>query len=256
MQNHDDRFADQFDKIAPYYDDVMSVVPYRQWVQYVRKIFKRFSWKPQRILDLATGTGAVALLLAQEGYHVTGVDIASRMVDIARVKAAQAGETRATFLCQDAARLELPGRFDAVISLFDSLNYILTAHALQQTFAGVFRHLEPGGGFIFDLNSEHALERNLFSQDNFWDEQAGVKHIWNAHYNPRTRIATVEMQFFLSDGRTFREVHKERAHRHTDVVRWLIDAGFDFLDAYDAYSFLPAGIRSERIFYVAKKPGG
>lgn len=253
MQNREDKFADQFDDIAPYYDEVMSVVPYRQWVHYLKKLFKRFGWKPKRILDLATGTGTVALLLAQEGYNVTGVDISSRMIDIARLKAAQHEETRVAFLCQDATQLALPGRFDVAISLFDSLNYILTAHGLQQAFAGVYRHLEPGGGFIFDLNSEYALEKNLFSQDNFWDEDAGVKHLWTARYNKRTRISTVEMQFYLPDGRAFQEIHKERAHRHADVVNFLTEAGFAFLDAYDAYSFLPAGKRSERIFYVARK---
>jgi ubiquinone/menaquinone biosynthesis C-methylase UbiE len=248
-----DLFADQFDAIAPYYDEVMSVVPYRQWVQYLKKIFKRFGWKPKRILDLATGTGSVALLLAAEGYHVTGVDIAPRMVDMARMKVARQGVKNVTFLCQDAARLDVPGVFDVAISLFDSLNYILTARALQQAFAGVHRHLKPGGGFIFDLNSEYALEKNLFAQDNLWDESAGVKHVWTARYNKRTRVSTIDMQFYLPDGRQFREVHKERAHRHADVIRFLTDAGFELLDAYDAYSFLPAGRRSERIFYVARK---
>ena len=253
MQQQDDKFADQFDAIAPYYDEVMSVVPYRQWVAYVKKIFKRFGWKPRRILDLATGTGTVALLLAKEGYQVTGVDIAQRMIDIARLKATRSGEQKVAFLCQDATQLDMPGTFDAAISLFDSLNYILTARGLQQVFAGVYRHLNPGGSFIFDLNSEYALEKNLFSQDNLWDEDAEVKHVWTASYNPRTRMATVDMQFYLPDGRGFREVHKERAHRHADVVRFLTEAGFDFLDAYDAYSFLPAGKRSERIFYIARK---
>ncbi len=254
MTDYDLRFADQFDAIAPYYDEVMSVVPYRQWVQYLRRLCKRYRWKPSRILDLATGTGTVALLLAQEGYRVTGVDISARMIAEATKKAAALGEGSPTFLCQDATQLDFPAEFDLVISLFDSLNYILTARALQATFAGIFRCLRPGGGCIFDLNGEYALEHNLFSQDNLSDDDAEVKHVWTASYNPRSRIATVDMQFYLPDGRAFREIHKERAHRHADVMQFLRDAGFEFLDAFDAYSFLPAGKRSERIFYVARKP--
>ncbi|MHB9129526.1 MAG: class I SAM-dependent DNA methyltransferase [Armatimonadota bacterium] len=254
MERKDLQFADQFNAVAPYYDEVMSVVPYRQWVQYLRRLVKRFHWRPQHILEIATGTGTVALLLAQEGYRVTGIDISAPMIEIAQRKAKQAGVTEATFLCQDATQLNLPQEYDLAISLFDSLNYILTSKGLQDAFAGVHRSLLPGGGFIFDLNGEYALERNLFSQDNLWDENAAVKHIWTARYNPRTRIATVDMQFYLPDGRGFREVHKERTHRHTDVVRFLHEAGFEFLDAFDAYSFLPAGKRSERIFYVARKP--
>ncbi len=248
--------ADQFNDLAPYYDEVMSPVPYRQWVQYLRRLIKRFGWKPRTVLDVATGTGAVALLLAKEGYRVTGVDLSPRMIDVARRKAlAQGVGEQVVFLCQDATRLALPPQsFDLAVSLFDSLNYILTAKGLQDAFAGVFTSLRSGGGFIFDLNSEYALAHNLFSQDNFWDEGAEVKHLWTARYNARTRMATVEMEFYLPDGGVFREVHKERAHRHGDVIRFLRAAGYEFLDAFDAYSFLPAGPRSERIFYVAQKP--
>lgn len=254
MERKDLQFADQFDAVAPYYDEVMSVVPYRQWVQYLRRLMKRYGWKPLRILDLATGTGTVAMMLAEEGYQIVGIDIAERMLEIARKKAAAKGVGDVTFLHQDATRLDVPQEFDLAISLFDSLNYILTTKGLQDAFAGVFRCLLPGGGFIFDLNGEYALEHNLFSQDNLWDDNTEVKHIWVARYNKRTRISTIEMDFYLPNGKTFREVHKERAHRHRDVINFLREAGFEYLDAFDAYSFLPAGLRSERIFYVARKP--
>lgn len=247
-------YADQFDKVAPYYDEVMSVVPYHQWVQYLRRLLKRFGWKPRAILDLATGTGTVALLLAEMGYRVTGVDIAEPMLQVARRKAKDAGVGDVSFLCQDATRLTLPEQYNLVISLFDSLNYILTGKGLRDAFAGVYRCLTPGGGFIFDLNSEYCLEHNLFTQDNLWDADAEVKHIWKARYNRRTRISTVDMLYYLPGGDIFREVHKERAHRHGDVLRFLRETGFEFLDAFDAYTFLPAGRRSERIFYVTRKP--
>ncbi len=248
------KFAQQFNAIAPYYDEVMAVVPYRQWVQYLRRLLKRYAWKPRRILDLATGTGTVALMLAEEGYAVTGVDISAQMIDMARRKAVAAGVGEVEFLVRDAAALDFDAQFDLTVSLFDSLNYILSTHELKLAFAGVFRALRSGGGFIFDLNSEYALRENLFSQDNRWDDGAEVKHIWMARYNKRTRIATVEMDFFLPNGKTFREVHKQRAHRHDDVITFLRAAGFQFLDAFDAYSFLPPGRQTDRIFYIVRKP--
>lgn len=254
MRSHDLKLADQFRNIAPYYDDVMAVVPYKRWVQYLHRLFKRFGWRPRTVLDVATGTGTIALLLADEGFHVTGIDISEQMIVAARQRPQPQGVGEVRFLCQDATRLEFHEEFDMAVSLFDSLNYILSQKKLCDAFRGVFAALRPGGGFIFDLNSEYALEHNLFSQDNFWDTDAQVKHVWTARYNKRTRMATVDMRFFLPDGTTFREVHKERAHRHQDVIRFLIDAGFVFLDAFDAYTFLPAGQGSERIFYVARKP--
>ncbi len=254
MDRHNVQFASQFEEIAPYYDEVMSVVPYVQWVTYLRRLMKRYGWTPRHILDLATGTGTVALLLAQEGYRVTGVDYSAPMLAVARRKAAEARVDTVTFVEQDATALALPMEFGLTISLFDSLNYILTTHGLREAFAGVYRCLLPGGGFIFDLNSEYTLVHNLFSQDNLWDEHAEVKHIWTAGYNKRTRMSTIEMDFYLPNGKRFREVHKERAHRHNDVIRLLRETGLTFRDAFDAYSFLPAGPRSERIFYIAEKP--
>jgi ubiquinone/menaquinone biosynthesis C-methylase UbiE len=248
-------FADQFCAIAPYYDEVMATVPYRHWVKYLKKIFKRYTWKPQQILEVATGTGTVALLLAEEGYRITGIDIAEGMIDVAKKKAlANESVIKPTFLCCDATKLDFSMQFDTAICLFDSFNYILSAHDLKQAFAGVYRALSPGGAFIFDLNSEYALAANLFTQDNYWDDAAKVKHLWTARYNDKTRVATINMQFYLPDGKAFREVHKERAHRHSDVIRYLHEVGFEFLDAYDEYSFLPIGRRSERIFYVARRP--
>ena len=257
MENELDlRFAHQFNDIAPYYDEVMSVVPYRRWTKYLCKLFKRYHVQPQQILEIATGTGAIAFLLAEhEYYSVTGIDISPRMIEIAERKAHAQGvvKEKVRFACLDATQLPYSEEFDAAVCLFDSFNYILSSRGLQQAFLGAYHALRPNSLFIFDLNSEYTLENNLFTQDNLWDDTTDVKHVWTASYNNRTRIATVNMQFYLPNGKTFREVHKERAHRHGDVIDYLQQAGFYFLDAYDDYSFLPAGTKSERIVYVSRK---
>lgn len=250
------RFANQFNNIAPYYDEVMSVVPYLHWVKYLRKLFKRYQVYPRRILDIATGTGSVALLLAEnDATQVVGIDISPQMIEVAsaKAKAAAIDGKKLQFFCQDACQLEFAEEFDAAVCLFDSFNYILSSRDLRKAFQGVCRALKPAGLFIFDLNSEYALEKNLFTQDNLWDENTEVKHIWNAQYNKQTRVATVDMQFFLPNGKGFREVHKERAHRHQEVIAFLKDAGFNVLDTFHEYSLLPAGKKSERIFYIARK---
>ncbi|MHB9026548.1 MAG: class I SAM-dependent DNA methyltransferase [Armatimonadota bacterium] len=253
-ENSRDLFARQYDEVAPYYDEVMAVVPYTQWVKYLQRLCRRYGWQPRDVLDLACGTGTVSLLLAEAGFRVTGVDLSEGMLQVARRKAATGGVGDIAFLHHDATRLPFVEKFDLVVSLFDSLNYILTSKGLQDAFAGAYRGLRPGGGFIFDLNSEYSLVNNLFTQDNLWDEQAGLKYDWKAGYNDRTRMATIDMRFYLPDGRAFQEIHKERAHRHADVISFLERTGFEVLDAFDAYSFLPCGSRSERIFYIARKP--
>src|SRR4029077_11853829 len=112
----------QFTDVAEVYDSLMSVVPYRHWVDYVERIWERFEASPTSVLDLACGTGNVTLELARRGYRATGVDNSEAMLRQARTK--PAGHAR--FLLQDARHLDLPVRFDACVCLFDSLNYLLT----------------------------------------------------------------------------------------------------------------------------------
>jgi len=246
------KIANQYGQLGAVYDEVMAPVPYSDWVKYLRKIFKRYSFFPKSILDVACGTGTVSLLLDEKGYFVTGIDLSETMIEAANEKAKKCGST-VEFICRNACDITFDEEFDVAISLFDSLNYILSTTELKKAFIAVYNAIKPGGYFIFDLNSAHALSSNLFTQDNFWDEDATVKHEWISSYNKKTKIATVDMTFYLPDGRTFAEVHKERVHEHFEVIDMLWSNGFEFVDAFHEYSFLPVGKRTERIFYIAQK---
>ncbi len=155
----------QFDEIAFLYDELMTGVPYSEWVNYVERILRRAGRKPGRVLDLCCGTGSASILMAERHFDVTGVDISPEMIEIARSKARKAGR-EIEFHVGDASKLSIPGKFDLVISLFDSLNYILEADKLQQAFDRVSAHLEHDGLFIFDMNTEFALAAGFFDQSN------------------------------------------------------------------------------------------
>jgi SAM-dependent methyltransferase len=245
--------ADAFTQVAPYYDALMGSVPYSMWADYVEEIFEHLRATPRRILDLATGTGAIALLLAQRGYHVTGVDISEAMIERARAKAAAMG-LEVEFLRRDAAALDLPaGSFDAAVSLYDSLNYLLDMTRLQCAFDGVARALAPGGLFIFDLNTIYSFEQELFTQQNLSPGRS-VRYVWRSRYDRETRIARVDMEFWTDDGNHFEETHYQRGHSVEEVTDGLEQAGLIVEALYEAYTLLPPGPRSERIFYVARTP--
>src|SRR5690242_20175819 len=130
----------------------MHNVPYDEWIVYLNKLLDERKARPRHVLDLACGTGNVSERLAQEGYEVTGVDLAPGMIAEARRKAAERG-LAITYEVQDAAELDMPGRrFDLCISLFDSLNYITDPAQLARAMSRVAAHLTRNGLFIFDLN--------------------------------------------------------------------------------------------------------
>ncbi|HZT44123.1 MAG TPA: methyltransferase domain-containing protein [Chthonomonadaceae bacterium] len=245
-----------FVAVAPLYDELMNGVPYRQWIVYLRSLLVQWRAIPRRVLDLACGTGNVTELLAEEGYEVTGVDIAPAMIAEARRKAAEK-DLSIDYFVQDAAELSLPGRhFDLCVSLFDSLNYIIDPERLARAIKRVAAHLTPDGLFIFDLNTEFALQNKFFDQDNL-DSDDRLRYDWDSAYSPHTRLCSVHMRFWYRDDdgreRAFEEVHWQYAYRTEEILAMLRAAGFTQIATYQAYTLKPPGPLSDRIFYVARK---
>jgi SAM-dependent methyltransferase len=240
-----------FEAIGPYYDALMSTVPYRDWVDYLERILRSLNAHPQTILDLACGTGKVGAEIACRGYpRVFGVDLSEGMARVATE------EARLWVAVQDARALGLRrGTFDLVVSLYDSLNYVLEPEGLLACFQGVRECLQPGGLFIFDLNTIRALALDLFTQDNL-RSSAPLTYSWRSKWDPKARLCTVRMWFRWSDGddvREFVEVHRQRGYTDDEVQSLLTQAGFTILAVYDAYSFEPLQDRSTRVFYVARR---
>lgn len=243
-----------FTAVAPYYDELMARVPYDMWVDYVEDLFRRHGGAGRRLLDLATGTGAIAIRLAQRGYQVTGVDRSRAMLAEARRKSREAG-LDITWRCTDVARLSMSESFDLAVSLYDSLNYVIDPEALAAAFVRIAGTLAPGGLLIFDLNAIYALEKELFTQADT-DPDRPIRYRWRSQYDRETRLATIEMDFETSDGRRFRETHQQRGYTMREVKEMLTAAGLEVAGTYHAYTLLPPGQQSDRVFFVARRAAG
>lgn len=242
--------TEPFVAIADLYDAVMDRVPYDEWVEYVELLVRHWRGSRERVLDLACGTGTVGLRLAERGSQVVGVDRSLGMLRVAREKAREAGLTLG-WVRQDMAALGLAGGFDLCLCLFDSLNYLLETERLQAAFVGVRRALGERGLFIFDVNTEAALEEDLFTQDDLGPD-ATVRLRWRSRYDRRTRLATVDMEFFLDGGQTVTETHRQRAYTPRELRDALAAAGFKTLAVYDAYTFNLPRRDSDRVYYVCR----
>jgi SAM-dependent methyltransferase len=245
-----------FVTVAPLYDELMDGVPYESWVVYLRTLLERRNRSPQRVLDVACGTGNVTQLLAVLGYQMTGVDIAPDMIAAARQKA-EAKNFRIDYFVQDAAELDLPQHdFDLCVSLFDSLNYIINPERLATAIQRIGQHLRTGALFIFDMNSEYALIHNFFRQENLASRDR-LRYDWDSTYDPKTRLCRVEMKFWYREDsgldRTFEEIHYQFAYKEEEVRGMLTQAGFGAIETFQAYTLRTPSRNSDRIFYVAEK---
>ena len=245
----------QFTALAPHYDELMQIVPYDAWADYVLLLFEIADHDAKKLLDGACGTGNLSFELARSGIAVTGVDIAPAMIEVARAKALES-PLNLRFFEADLTDFELGQTFDCATCLYDSLNYILDPAQLQRAFAGFARHVEKGGVLVFDMNTPLALTADLFTQKSFNPRQP-LQYNWHAHYNPSTKITEVSMNFVRTDAtgaqHKFRETHHERAYELGEVEAMLQATGWQVLKIYDAYTINPPHEKSERWFWVARR---
>ena len=92
--------------LAASYDRLTNDVDYHATVDFYWKILEKERWNPRTAVDLACGTGSVALLLAQKGLRVTAVDLSAEMLCVAAQKAEES-KNRPVFVCQQLQKLYL-----------------------------------------------------------------------------------------------------------------------------------------------------
>lgn len=139
-----------FDRYAQYYDLFYREKDYPGEVDYVDALIKKYATGDVKtILDLGCGTGGHAVLLAQKGYDVVGVDRSDTMLAIAKEKNSRMGAS-AEFRKGDICAFDLDKRFDVAIAMFAVIGYQTSNNALENALINAKSHLNDGGLLIFD----------------------------------------------------------------------------------------------------------
>ncbi len=110
------------------------------------------------LLDLACGTGRMALRMAAQGYQVTGVDIVPEMIARARKKASERAVS-VEWVVADARAFHLQKQFPFIFMLCNAWQFFLTREDQETLLACVREHLRPEGCFLFETRNPTA--RNL-----------------------------------------------------------------------------------------------
>lgn len=110
------------------------------------------------LLDLACGTGRMALRMAAQGYQVTGVDIVPEMIAQARRKAAERALS-VEWVVADARSFQLQRQFPFMFMVCNAFQFFLTRADLEGLLARVREHLQPEGCFLFE--TRNPSPRNL-----------------------------------------------------------------------------------------------
>lgn len=246
-----------YSSFAAVYDMFMDNIPYREWGEYVISLLREHGIRDGLVLDLGCGTGSLTEILAEEGYDMTGIDLSPDMLQIAMEKRAESGHD-ILYLLQDMREFELYGTVRAIVSICDSMNYLLDFEDLVQTLRLANNYLDPEGIFIFDLNTEYKY-RELLGQSTIAEDREESSFIWDNDYDEEERINAYNLSLFIrEDGdlyRKYQETHYQRAYSLEEVKRAVEEAGMEFAAAYDAFTREAPRKDSERIYVIAREKG-
>ena len=240
-------FADIYDRLQD--------IDYDSFVKYYEQIFTRLGLKPSLVLDLACGTGNITLPMAGLGYDMKGVDLSEEMLGIASEKARE-NNFDILFLNQDMTEFELYGTVDAAVCALDGVNYLTLDGELEQLMALIKNYLNPGGVFIFDINSEYKL-KNILGDNTFVYDEEDVYCVWNNAYDEEDKICSFSLDFFKNTTgglyQRFEEYQEERAYSVSEIKAAAERARLEVVGVFDDRTFNDAVDTSERIFFVLKK---
>lgn len=214
------------------------------------------------ILDLGCGTGTLTQLLAAQGYDMIGIDNAQEMLQIAIEKRDSAG-LDILYLLQDMRTFELYGTVGAVISVCDSVNYLLEEEEIVQTFRLVNNYLFPQGLFIFDFNTVYKYAQ-VIGDATIAENREECSFIWDNYYHEEEQINEYDLTVFVKEPadmeqadhalyRRFQETHYQRGYELEQMKDCLRRAGMVFVEAVDADTHEAVNDVSERIYVVARK---
>ena len=222
-----------YEMLAGCYDRLTNDVDYEAIAAFYRTLLRREGVRPRTAVDLACGTGSVTAILAREGLRVIGVDMSEEMLTQAAAKTAGL-EPMPVFVRQKLQKLNLPRGVDLAVCALDSLDYITDPKDCAEAIRRIYRALNPGGMFIFDVNTPQKL-RAMDGQV-FLDEDEDVYCVWRGEFDVSSNICSYGMDLFRreGDGRYCRstELHRQRYYSPEELTGWLREAGFGNIRVY------------------------
>lgn len=246
-----------YQSFARVYDMFMDNIPYEEWGEYVISLLEEYGIRDGLVLELGCGTGSLTQVLAARGYDMIGVDNSVDMLEMAQEKKQECG-LDILYLLQDMREFELYGTVKAVVSICDSLNYILEEEELLEVFRLVNNYLDPGGIFIFDMNTCYKYEE-ILGENTIAENREEGSFIWDNYYHEDEKINEYDLTLFIPEGegealyRKYQEMHYQKAYRTERVQELLEEAGLQFIAVYEAFTREQPGEECERVYFLARE---
>jgi len=248
--------TENYSHLAPLYDKLMENVDYESWADYIDEIIQEHHPEAENILELACGTGSVAISLDELGYYnITASDLSQQMVEVGISKALKANaDVRFTTL--DFMNIDLDESFDVIFSVFDSVNYLQSEDEILKMLSECDRVLDANGLLIFDfstpLNSMEAVDY----LNNVEAEVGNLRYFRTSEYDPHKKLHTntFEIERLTPDKKQitgcFKEIHQQRIYTLEEMLSILKQTPYHLVAKYGDFDLIDADENSARITIV------
>lgn len=245
-----------YESFAEVYDLFMDNVPYDVWKDHLLDILRQYNITEGLVAELGCGTGKMTRRLAESGYDMIGIDNSYEMLGIAMEHPAEG----ILYLCQDMRTFELYGTVAAVVSVCDSMNYIVEYAELVEVIRLVNNYLDPGGIFVFDLNTLYKY-RSQLADNTFAENRAQGSFIWENTFDETTGINEYDLTLYIQEEEDpdcfmrFEEVHYQRAYEIEEIKKAVSEGGMELIGMIDVDTMAAVSEESERMYVIAKEVG-
>ena len=230
-----------YETFAFVYDEVMDSSLYQKWLDFSC----RHLGEKKQIMELACGTGALAVEFAKAGFDVTGLDLSEEMLMIASQRAEQE-DTPIQLVEGDMLDLTDVGTYEAITCYSDSICYMEDEQSVQQVFDGVYNSLRDDGVFMFDVHSTYQIDE-VFPDYSYHYQTDEFAFLWESYQGEVPHSIEHFLTFFVQneDG-TFQRMDES-------YQRMLENAGFSEIEMYADFIDSPPNEKSRRWFFVCRK---
>lgn len=247
MEGYDETTYGQ--RWAPYYDDIYSDVE-----DSLIDLLTRHAGRPPRALELAIGTGRIALPLHTKGVEVSGIDISEEMVADLRPKP---GGEAITVTIGDFADVGVEEVFPLIYLAFNTLFALPTQERQVECFQNVANHLEPGGRFVIDCFVPDVTRFDRYNT------RMGVSSIDSVEehgyelsiYDPVDQRISTQLVRRLTSGETVVLPVEVRFAWPSELDLMARLAGMTLENRYGWYDLRPFTERSTNHVSIYRKPG-
>ncbi|HAF08073.1 MAG: methyltransferase domain-containing protein [bacterium] len=242
-----DKIIFDYDRIAPFYDSFMRMVPYRIWAENIYEIYKKCKVKGKELLDLGAGTGNLSRYLSEYGFSTTLVDISFEMLKEAQKKNYRRGSF---FVCSDIVNLSIKNEYDLVVCMYDTVNHISEMN-IKKFFLNVYNVLKNDGIFVFDFNTEFGLE--LMSKNSQIRDGDGFISFWDTYYDYKSKICSLNLKIEFVNKNVEDFIFSERAIFPEEIEKETKNAGFKKINFYDFTNLKKFNDYTERGLVLCRK---